>query len=188
MLKQLFQILYKMISRPAKGWSERAEEKPSGNEVFFKTYLYPLIGIIALLTFIGGFFTEKEFNLEAALRYTINITVTLFLGFYLASFLLSEWISRYLGLSKQPERCRRFVGYSSSLIYVLYLIKALLPHLFFLDLFLLYTVYIIWEGAGIYLKIDEKKKLSFTIGASLIILLSPYLIRLILFLTMPGMR
>jgi len=84
--------------------------------------------------------------------------------------------------------CQRFVGYSSALIYAMYLILAIFPDYSFLQLFLLYTIYIIWEGASVYMQIPENERNRFTAIATATILLSPFIVEKMMFLTMPGMR
>lgn len=57
--------------------------------------------------------------------------------------------------------CQRFVGYSSSLMFALNIVLMLLPEFFFLRIFVLYTFYIVWEGAGPYMQVEEKIRLKF---------------------------
>ena len=180
-----------IIFQPAKTWSELADEKEEeivDNDSFFKTYLYPVIGIVALLTFAGVFFHKKEFSVELALRLTINALISLFVGFYLASHLLSEMMLKFFSDKKQYKLCQRFIAYSSALIYVMYMVLALFSGYNFLLLILLYTVYIVWEGAVSYMQIPEEQRINFTMFASAIVLLSPFIIKWIMFMTMPGMK
>ena len=191
MYKNLLGQLWRLIVWPAKAWnilmSER-EEKITGNDYFFKTYLYPIIGIVALLTFVGVFFHKKEFEIQLALRLTIKVLIALFAGFYLASFLLSKAIKRFFPANGSFRLCQRFVGYSSALIYAIYMVLAIFPDFNFLQFILLYTIYIVWEGASVYMQVPENEKSKFTAAATAIILLSPFIIEKIMFLTMPGMR
>ena len=191
MLKELFERLYRIIIQPAKTWNILADEKEEeiiDNNTFLKTYLYPVIGIVALLTFVGVFFHKKEFDVQLALRLTIKVSIALFAGFYLASFLLSKAMERLFQTEKSYKLCQRFVGYSSALIYAMYLILAIFPDYSFLQLFLLYTIYIIWEGASVYMQIPENERNRFTAIATATILLSPFIVEKMMFLTMPGMR
>ena len=191
MFKYLFERLYKIIFQPAKSWEILADEKEEeiiDNDSFFKTYLYPIIGIVALLTFAGVFFHKKEFEVQLALRLTITVLIALFAGFYLASFLLSKAMERLFLRKDNDKLCQRFVGYSSALIYVMYMVLAIFPDFGFLQLLLLYTIYIIWEGAPIYMQIPEDERNKFTAVATAIVLLSPYIIEKIMFFTMPGLR
>ena len=180
-----------MIFQPAKSWDKLADEKEEeiiDNDSFLKAYLYPTIGIVALLAFAGVFFHKKDFNVQLALRLTINVLIALFAGFYLASYLLSEAMLRFFSGDKQYKLCQRFVGYSSALVYVMYMVLAIFPDFSFLLLILLYTVYIVWEGAISYMQISEDQRTKFTVTASAIVIFSPFIIEKIMFLTMPGMR
>ena len=189
MFKRIFGLLIKIIFQPAKAWNILSQQKEdTNNDSFLKSYLYPLFGIIILLSFLGVFFNRKEFDVQDALKTTINLTVTVFLGFYLASFLLTELMARMFSRPKESRLCQRFVGYSSALVYALYMVLALFPEFFLFKISVFYSVYIVWEGATSYMNINENKKLNFTILASLIILASPYLIEAIMFMLMPGLR
>ena len=84
--------------------------------------------------------------------------------------------------------CQRFVGYSSSLMFALNIVLMLLPEFFFLRIFILYTFYIVWEGAGPYMQVEENERLKFVGIATAVILLTPALIEVLLFLLMPGLR
>jgi len=191
MIAQLFKQLYRMILQPAMAWKVLADEKKeetTEDDSFFKTYLYPVIGIVAILTFTGVFFHRKEFSVELALRLTIKVSIALFAGFYMASFFLSKLMERFFSTVNNEKLCQGFVGYSSALVYVVYMILAIFPGFGFLQLILLYTVYIIWEGATVYMQITESERNKFTAAATAIILLSPFIIEKIMLFTMPGMR
>ncbi|MCL2649854.1 MAG: YIP1 family protein [Candidatus Azobacteroides sp.] len=191
MLKDLFERLYRIIFQPATTWNILADEKGEeiiDNDSFLKTYLYPVIGVVALATFIGGIFYKKEFDVQLALKLTIKVSIALFAGFYLASYLLSEIMPRYFSREKNYKECQRFAGYSSALVYVMYIILAILPDFGFLQLILLYTIYMIWEGAITYMQISENERSKFTIMATAIVLLSPIIIEKMMYFTMPGMR
>lgn len=84
--------------------------------------------------------------------------------------------------------CQRFVGYSSSLMFALNIVLMLLPEFFFLRIFILYTFYIVWEGAGPYMQVAENERLKFAGIATVVILLTPAVIEFVLFMLMPGLR
>ncbi len=191
MLKNLFEQLYRLIFQPSRAWNiliNEKEENVNDKDFFLKNYIYPVIGIVALFAFIGVFFHRKEFDIQLALRLMIKVVIALFAGFYLASFLLSKVIERFFSNASDYKLCQRFVGYSSALIYVMYMVLGIFPEFDFLQLILLYTIYIVWEGAPVYMQISDGERGKFTAAASAIVLLSPIIIEKIMFLTMPGMR
>ena len=77
---------------------------------------------------------------------------------------------------------------SSTLMFALNIVLMLLPEFFFLRIFVLYTFYIVWEGAGPYMQVEEKIRLKFVGTATGLILLTPWLIEVILSMLMPGLR
>ena len=58
---------------------------------------------------------------------------------------------------------------------------------FFLRIFILYTFYIVWEGAGPYMGVEEKIRLKFVGFTTAIILLTPVVIEILLSMLMPGL-
>ncbi len=194
MLKNIFDLLVRLISQPAKAWSMLAGKQENNNERFYKSYLYPLFGIVALLSFVGVLLAAQEGqrfeisfgeHLQFALKNCVRMTIITFAGFHLASYILSEVMRKIFKRPGELKLCQRFVGYSSSAVYLLILTRSLFPSLFFLYIFLLYVVYIIWEGAIPYMKIEENDQLKFTLWSGAVVLLTPFLIEVIMGAFMP---
>jgi hypothetical protein len=180
MLKQLYLLLSGLIIAPEKTWRTLAEKHELNNEDFYKSYLYPVVGIIALTSFCSVWIGTRDFQLQIALKTVIKETVAYFGGFYLAAYGLRRLSGKYFGLTSDLQRFERFTGYSSAMIYAVACITALFHFLFFLQIFILYTVYIVWHGAGIYIPVKENYLTKYTIFASAIIILSPSVIRIIM--------
>lgn len=167
-----------------------AEEKTGkSSENFHKSYLFPIIGLIALLSFAGTLLlSSKSLDLQLALKIVIKQALVYFGSFYLISFILSEYVFPRFGLAKDLGLSEQFAGYSSSLIYVVAMAQSLFPGFFwFLGIVVFYTIYIIWVGAAQFLKIEENQWTKFTIFASIIIMMVPHIVRLLVEL-MPGMK
>ena len=73
-------------------------------------------------------------------------------------------------------------------MFALNIVLMLLPEFFFLRIFILYTFYIVWEGAGPYMQVEENERLKFAGITTVIILLTPAVIEFVLFMLMPGLR
>ena len=168
--------------------AEREAKKEEKDDEFLSRFVYPLIGFVTVAAFLGVLFTRKEFDVELALKSSIRTLVAAFGGFYLASYLLNELWQGLFKREKDMKLCQRFVGYSSSLMFALNIVLMLLPEFFFLRIFVLYTFYIVWEGAGPYMQVEEKIRLKFVGIATGLILLTPWLIEVILSMLMPGLR
>jgi hypothetical protein len=187
MLKQLYLLLSGLIAAPAKTWEKLAGKQEPDNEHFYRSYLYPVIGIIALLSFLGVWIGTKDFQIQVALKTVIKETIAYFGGFYLAANGLFRLSGKYFGLSADLQHFERFTGYSSAAIYVAACVNALFQSLFYIQIFILYSAYIIWHGSHFYMAVKEEYLTKFTIFASVIIILSPVIARMIMVLIMPGL-
>lgn len=187
MYKEIFRRVIAIISQPGKAWEMLVKKEEKGDE-FLSRFVYPLIGLVTVAAFLGVLFTRKEFDIELALKSSIKTLVSSFGGFYLGAYLLNEVWSGFFKQEKDMKLCQRFVGYSSSMMFALNIVLMLLPEFFFLRIFILYTFYIIWEGAGPYMQVEEPARLKFAGITTVIILLTPALIEFVLFMLMPGLR
>lgn len=187
MYKEIIRCVIAIISQPGKAWDMLARKEEKGDE-FLSRYIYPLIGLVTVAAFLGVLFTRKEFDVELALKSSIKTLVASFGGFYLGAYLLNEVWQGWFKRAKDMKLCQRFVGYSSSLMFALNIVLMLLPEFFFLRIFVLYTFYIVWEGAGPYMQVEEKERLKFASVASVIIMLTPIVIGLLLSMLMPGLN
>jgi hypothetical protein len=188
MYKQLVILLFNFIVRPEKTWMERNEEQDNDNENFLKNYLYPVFGIIALFSFAGILLHLKEWNIQIAMKQVIKETIPYFAGFYLSVFTLSRLSSKLFGTNLPQPVCERFTGYASAAIYVTAMIYVLFPFLPHIQIFSIYTFYIVRQGAIHYLEINNKYLTKFTIFAGVLILLTPQIIRLLLIVMIPGAK
>jgi len=187
MYKDIFKWVILIISQPRKAWDMLAEKEEDGDK-FLSHFVYPLIGLVTIAAFLGILFTRKEFDVEVALKASIRSLLAVFCGFFMSAYLLNEIWQGFFKREKDIKLCQRFVGYSSVLMWALSIVLMLLPEFFFLRIFVLYTFYIVWEGAQPYMKVEENMQLKFVAITTTIILLIPILIETILFMLMPGLR
>ena len=188
MLKQVFILIYQLIAEPGKTWTRLLVNQEQGSAGFYKGYLYPIFGIIALFSFIGILIgdTKPDF-LQTASKAVVK-QLAIYLGsFYLASHILSEYVYPKFKKEKNKPLSEKFVGYSSALVYVVAMASSLFPSLFFLQILAFYSIFMIWQGAIHYVKIEENNWVKFTVHSSLVVLLSPMLCALLIKLLFPNM-
>ena len=189
MSKELFKWVVALIYQPGKAWRELAKKEEKDDEYLLR-FVYPLIGLVTIAAFIGVLFAAKEFNVELALKTAVKVFVSHFGGFFLSAYLLNEiWISLFKQES-DLKLCQRFVGYSSAMIFALNIILSLLPvsEFFFLHAFTFYTIYIVLEGTGPYMKVAAGVRMKFIVIASVLIMSLPVIIGILLYMLMPGLR
>ena len=161
-----------MITAPEDSWRKLSANK--NHEYFLNRYLYPLFGLIALTSFVGGLWFTPGGNVQIALKHTIISLTTVYAGYYIGSYILNEILPRF-GASKNQSEVQQFVGYASSLIYALFIILPFLSDFFILWLFALYTAYIVYTGYGLYIIGKEELRVSFTGIATALIPILPVL-------------
>lgn len=72
------------------------------------------------------------------------------------------------------------MGYALVVPLVLKIIVEIVPAFKILKLiFQFYTIFVVWEGSRVLLKVNEKKRTAFSIFSTLIIILCPFIIELI---------
>lgn len=178
MVKNILQTIYYFIASPRKGW-RRISDKKVEQQYFINNFLFPVFGFTAITAFIGGMWIAENGGIHWALKQAIVVVSALFGGFYLVSYALNELFPKF-GSGKNLNAAQPFVGYSSVVVYVLFFTMPLLPELHFLWFAAIYTLYIVYAGAGEFLHVVENKKLSFTVIASLLIVLVPISIKALL--------
>ncbi|HCC51162.1 MAG TPA: hypothetical protein DEQ30_03180 [Porphyromonadaceae bacterium] len=188
MFKDLFNTTILLIFNPSEAWRMLAGKRTDDNEKFLSGFVYPFIGLITIAAFLGVLFTRKEFDVQIALKAAILALLSAFGGFFLASYLLNEVWRSLFKQEKNMKLCQNFVGYSSALMFSLNILLSLLPEFFFLRFFVLYTIYIVWEGAIPYMGVKEPEQLKFVSFATVIIVATPFMLEFILRLLMPGLR
>ena len=188
MLKDLFNTAISLIFRPSEAWKYLSKKQSESHDSFLTGYVYPFMGLIILAAFLGVLFTGNAKDLQIALKESIVSLLSVFGGFFLASYLVNEVWHTIMHREPNMQLCQRFVGYSSSLLYSLNIILSLFPDFFFLRFLLLYTIYIVWEGVVPYLGVKEPEQLKFAGLSTAIIIITPLAIAFILRLLMPGLN
>ncbi|MDR2384375.1 MAG: YIP1 family protein [Tannerella sp.] len=188
MFKELLNTAILLILKPSDTWTKLECEQNEDNEKFLSRFVYPFTGLVALAAFIGIFLSQKDFNVQLALKSSILSLTSSLGGFFLASYTLNEIWTQYFGHEKNFKLCQRFVGYSSVVMFVLNIVLSLLPDFFYLKICMLYTLYIVWEGTFPYMKVNETEQLKFSMITTALVIFVPVLIEIMLRMLMPGLR
>lgn len=177
--KELFHKILVLLSAPGKAWEEIKKENERDN--ILTGFVYPLIGVCGLAEFAGTFI-ERGISpdvFQYALQSCCAVAVALFGGFFLIAYLLERMGKRWFGSSCSREMIQTFTGYSLVVTFVLNAICPFFQLAILRWLLQLYTLFIVFEGARRYLDIKEAKLTSYTLVATVLILLCPALIEFI---------
>ncbi|MDO5571307.1 MAG: hypothetical protein Q4F97_07555 [Bacteroidales bacterium] len=187
MIKNIIQTIFDLGISPQETWKKLSAESISSNDSFFNKFLYPLIGITSSAIFLGIIVNNGFSKIDLAIKSTAVTLVTVFLGFFLASFSLKELLSRFIERDVNVIKIQRFVGYIYALWCTLIIVQAFFPMLFFVKFVVLYFAYIVFVGAEVYMKFINRDKIIFVVVSVLCLYLSPLLLEKIFLFLMPGM-
>lgn len=171
MWREIFLIITKLIVASPKAWKDISSENITVYE-FINRFLHPIFGVIAATSFIGGLWISGEGSLENALKQSIISIVAVYGGYYIASYTINELAPRF-GLEKNLPLYQKYVGFASAVIYLLYIVVPFFPGFIILWLCSLYTIFLVYNGAKSYLKVNNEKLVNFTLIASALIILAP---------------
>ena len=165
-----------ILSTPARTWDKIAE-KGKGSLVMME-YVYPLIGLCGLCEFIGAFI-GRDLNplmFQVALTRCCAVAVALFGGYFLSVSLLERFSRYWYGWQGTKEQMQQFVAYSMTVTFVLEMLSGLVSIVVLTWVLQLYTLVIVFEGARRLVRVSESRVTSYTVWATLIILLCPVVI------------
>ena len=177
MWREIVGIITQLLVATPKAWKDIYREKRSLGE-FLNRYLHPMFGLIAFTSFVGGLIFSSNGNIESALKQAIIGVVAVYGGYFIASYILNETAEKF-SLKKNMPMFKKYVGFSSVVIYLLYLIIPFFPDFIILWLLALYTVHLLYIGAQYYLKVDKDNHLNFTLLSSAVILFTPAAINML---------
>lgn len=177
--KELFNRVVMLISSPAKAWEEIVSEEDK--KKVMGAFVYPMIGFCGLSVFIGTFIgnTAGTAAFHIAMTRCCAIFVSLFGGFFLASYLVDLLGQKLFGRTENQALYQQFVGYSMVVIFVLNIISGLFSISILHWILQFYTVFVIYEGARLLLDVEEKHLTRFALLASVVLILSPELIAMV---------
>jgi hypothetical protein len=175
--KGLFNKIVALLSSPAKAWNEISEETDTRSVM--ENFVYPLIGLCGLSVFIGCFIGNTAGANEAfqvAMKRCCATCISLFGGFFLASYLSDLLGKKLLGRESEMEQNRCFIGYSMVVTFVLQIISGLFSISILHWILQFYTVFVVYEGANVLMKVEEKRLTHYALLVSLLVLLCPAVI------------
>lgn len=174
--KDLFNRALLLISSPAKAWKEIGAEHD--RKKVMGDFVYPMIGLCGLSVFIGTFIgnTAGASAFHVAMTRCCATFVSLFGGFFLASWLVNFLGKKLLGRVDELDLNQQFVGYAMVVTFVLGIVSGLFSISLLLWIFQFYTIFVVYEGARTLMEVDERNLTRYSLLASVIIILCPKVI------------
>lgn len=176
-IKELSANVLLLMSQPARAWFLVARSATKGG--MFNNFLYPMIALACLSTFLGGVFGNglgAESFYPATVRMGVQF-LTLFFAYHLSAFVVGWFSARYMPATADGGRAELLAGYSMVVILLLELCLGLFPNFRIIAwIAQFYTVKIVWDGAAVLLRVPEERRLAYTMVVSVVIIFVPIVI------------
>lgn len=186
--KESLKRFWMLVSDTSDTWSRLASQTGNTKAEDFR-FLYSLLVINAVSALAG-----YALNGHTAISCILNAI------FSPAAFYATVWIlflvvkklnndgNDEAGSEVTSSGIFRFIIYSSALNIVLNSFMLIFPGLFFLWILSLYTIYIVWEGLGSVMLIDDDMRTKPTAITTSIIIIAPALIMFLMHFIIPGAK
>ncbi len=178
--KALFHIAKLLISSPTRAWEEISLED---RRRVFTLFVYPMIGLCGLSFLIGSLIAvgwSGPQSFQYAMTRCCAVAVSLFGGYFLAAYLINAVWTRFFSGPGNLPLAQQFAGYAMVVLFLIKIVVGVWPDFNVLALLVqFYTLYVVWVGSRALLKIDDKSRLQFTVVASVLLLLCPFVIQLV---------
>ena len=93
---------------------------------------------------------------------------------------MNEMGTRMFGMHSNMPLTQQFAGYALVVPFLLQIVTGLLPDFRIIAWLLqFYIVYVVWEGAPIMMKVEEKQRLKYTLLSSVLLILCPTVIQFV---------
>lgn len=150
-VKAIFKYFVALVSSPQARWQYLTDrELPEAQPDHVSRYYYwPLMGFCAVCIFFlqGLHATADPFSLELALRSATAFVVSFLAGPYVAQFVLERTLRNLYRVEVDADRLMIFIFYTLSYDMVADLLSAVMYGNRFIDLLLVYQVFIVWSAS-----------------------------------------
>ncbi|MBE6303972.1 MAG: YIP1 family protein [Bacteroidales bacterium] len=179
--KKLFATVQELIAHPAKAWLQ-VLHKGTKREMLGE-FLYPLAILCGTALFLGRVF-NNGLGWDSFYTSTISAalcTFSLLIAYKISAYAIAFFTKKYTSKDFRRETIEVFTGYSMVVVLCLNLCLGLFPEfriLAFIAQF--YTLKIVWDGAAVLIKINEERRLIYTMVVSLILIVMPFVVNKIM--------
>ncbi|MDE6049965.1 MAG: hypothetical protein K2G09_09790 [Paramuribaculum sp.] len=169
-----FKLLFQLILSPYQGWSDVSHDSVPVNRLLSAGF-YPLILLTALAVFLQGVY-HPGFTFIILFEKCIVVFVEYFISFFIARFIFTSFIHRYITSEISEKRNDTFIIFPLSLLALATLVENCIPiYMPIREFFAIYVAIIMWRGTR-YMAVRSEKVESFMIMSILAVIVPPFVI------------
>ena len=176
---KIVQRAWVLLTKPEMGWRIVADEQASSKQVT-QEYVIPFFILCILASFLGFIFNSSDVGIHFAFIKALFSAMALFGSWWFSVKACKFLVQRLHKKDISEAVSYTLVSYSFTVVFLLNIILAFFPSLFFLALLAVYTLYIVFVGVGVILDIEEHSRGKLSIAISILIVLMPLFIEWIL--------
>ena len=176
---KIVQRAWILLTKPEMGWRIVADEQASSKQVT-QAYVIPFFILCVLASFLGFIFNHSDAGIHFAFIKALLSAMALFGSWWFSVKACKFLVQRLHKKEISDAVSHTLVSYSFTVVFLLNIVLAFFPSLFFLALLAIYTLYIVFVGVGVILDIVEHSRGKLAIAISILIVGMPLLIEFIL--------
>jgi len=189
MHKEIVRKIVLLLAKPEVAWGDFLKEGNPKQQVLNR-FCYPLMAVAAVVLLLQEaiFHRHPAFPIHVLIVHSLVYFVSLLSSFYIVQYALNVLMQKRYNLTPTKEQSIIVVGYSFTLVYLLYIVTAIAPSFFFLWVFYFYTTYLLWIAAEEVFDLKVEERGFFVIGMTFFVVLTPVIILGVLRALMPNLQ
>lgn len=181
-----FKLLFQLILSPYQGWKDISHGSVPVSRLLSAGF-YPLIIFAALTVFLQGIY-HPGFTFVCLFEKCIVVFVQYFISLFIARFIFTSLIHRYITSEISEKRNDTFIIFSLSLLSLATLVENCIPiYMPIGEFFAIYVAIIMWRGVR-YMAVRKDRVESFMIMSILAVLVPPFIIGFLFNAIIPGVN
>ena len=132
-----------------------------------REYALPFLIVVAAASFLGGILSTGISSISFILLMSLANLGVSYANIYLSGYVINKLAPSFASVMNF-DNAAKLVLYSSTASYISSIVTGLVPDLFFLGLFGLYSIYLFWTGITFMMNTPIEKKLGYVIITAII--------------------
>ncbi len=180
--KNLFIRTRNLIVSPKTEWEEIHKEKSDINYIL-AGHVLPYIGALSLITFVSYIASHHNYPFESALKLALSQFASFFFGLHIAYFITLNIIPKFTiktNTKDLKQLAFKITAYCSTVLYLIKIVIALVPQIYYLQVVGIYVVYLAYLGTKNMGTFESRDmRIVFTVIVSTLLLFVPYFISVV---------
>jgi hypothetical protein len=149
----------------------------------FSAFVYPMIGLCSLSVFVHSLWTtgwSSPEHFQTAMITCCAVAISLFGGYFSAAYIINRLSVGMFRLEDNIPLIQQFCGYALVVTFLVKIVIGFFPEFKIIGWMVgFYTIYVVWEGVPVLIKVKEKDRMLFTILTFVALVVCPIFIQLI---------